>query len=100
DGSGSATAAPDNPVAFTEQLLQWTDKTGKVSVTQDTAYPFGPYLESLPDNPLAATGTTVDDVEVTSDTGAMTADGTPLTGWKYSKITGKIISNESTYEDW
>ena len=101
DGTGAATIAGDNPVAFTDQLLKWTDKTGKVSATQDTAlYPFGPYLEAMPDNPLAASGATVDAVSVTTDAGAMTADGTPTTGWKFSKVTGKIIANESTYESW
>jgi prepilin-type N-terminal cleavage/methylation domain-containing protein len=98
DGSGTDTAAGDNPVAFADQLLKWSDKTGKVSAVQDPLYPYGPYLESMPDNPLGASGATMDEASVTTDTGALTADGTPTTGWKYSKVTGKIIANESTYE--
>lgn len=100
DGSGTATGGPDNPVALTEQLLEFTDRDGKVSATLDAAYPYGPYLGSMPDNPLFASGATPDDVKVGTDAGALSADATPATGWLYSKITGKFIANNSTYETW
>jgi prepilin-type N-terminal cleavage/methylation domain-containing protein len=98
DGTGTVTAAGDNPVAFTDQLLKWTDKMGKVSAVQDPLFPYGPYLETMPDNPLPASGATADAAVVTTDTGALTADGSPTTGWKYSKVTGRLVANESTYE--
>ena len=98
DGSGDDTGAGDNPVAFVNQLTQYTDKTGKVSAALDrTNYPFGPYLmTAVPSNPLATTGAST--VSVTTDTGAVTADGSPTTGWKYSKATGQIIANMAAYQ--
>jgi len=102
DGSGTATAAGDNPDAFINQLTQYTDATGKTSATLDrTNYPFGPYLMvGIPDNPLPVSGADVDGATVTSDTGTLTADATPTTGWKFSKATGQIIANNATYESW
>jgi len=102
DGSGDATVAADNPDAFLNQLLQYTDADGETSATLDRAnYPFGPYLaRKMPDNPLPVAGTDVDSVNVTSDAGALTADAVPTTGWKSSKATGEIIANNSSYESW
>ncbi len=98
DGSGTATVALDNPVAYVNQMLYFTDKFGKVSLVQDALYPYGPYLMAMPDNPLAAAASVPDDSVVTTDLGTMTADVAPATGWKFSKMTGKLIANEATYE--
>ena len=101
DGSGTATAAADNPVAFVSQMTLYSDKTGKTSATKDTTnYPYGPYLSgaSLPTNPLPV-GTSTG-VSVTSDATSMTADASPTSEWKYSKVTGQIIANNATYQAW
>ena len=100
DGTGAATAAGDNPDAFTQQLLYYTDRDGKVSTTKDALFPYGPYLESLPDNPLNASGSVADAATVTSDLGDLTADAAPTEGWKFSKLTGKLIGNNTLYESW
>ena len=102
DGSGTATGVADNPDAFVNQLTQYTDKDGKTSATLDrTNYPYGPYFEvAIPQNQLAVTGATADAVTVTTDTGVLTADGSPTTGWKFSKVTGQIIANVAAYETW
>ncbi|HUT23235.1 MAG TPA: prepilin-type N-terminal cleavage/methylation domain-containing protein [Sumerlaeia bacterium] len=102
DGTGNATGSADNPVALVNQLTLYTDKNGKTSASLDrTLYPFGPYLmKGIPDNPLAAAGATANSVSVVTDTGAVTADGTPTTGWKYSKATGQIIANVAAYQGW
>lgn len=106
NGSGSATAAGDNPAALMDQLLLWTDKTGKVNATQDAAYPYGPYLQAIPDSPLPKSGDDVDNFTVTTDAGALAADATAFS-WKFSKLTGKIICNNdatasdgTTYDSW
>jgi len=102
DGSGTATNPADNPAALINQLLQYTDATGQTSATLDRVnFPFGPYLaRKMPDNPLPVSGATADDINVTSDTTSLTADAAPTTGWKYSKETGEIIANNSSYETW
>lgn len=101
DGSGTATAAADNPTAFTDQMTLYSDKTGKTSATKDDAnYPYGPYLSgaALPVNPLPV-GTSTG-VSVTADATSITADASPTSEWKYSKVTGQIIANNTTYQAW
>ncbi|NQU43691.1 prepilin-type N-terminal cleavage/methylation domain-containing protein [bacterium] len=102
DGTGTATAAGDNPAGFVNQLAQYTDKTGKTNATLDrTNFPFGPYLmQGIPDNPLAPNGVTANSVSVVTDAGALTADAVPTAAWKYSKVTGQIIANIVAYQGW
>jgi general secretion pathway protein G len=98
DGTETATAAGDLPAAFVNQLTQYTDKTGKTSATKDAAYPYGPYLSSFPANPLPVGAIDGTLVSVTTDATTLTADATPTTAWKYSKVTGQIIGNNVTYQ--
>jgi type II secretory pathway pseudopilin PulG len=99
DGTGTATAGGDNPDAFINQLLLYTNADGETSATKDSVnYPYGPYLIAIPGNPLPIAGSTADSVSVTADLGSITADGSPTEGWKYSKETGRIIANNATYE--
>ena len=102
DGSGTATASGDNPAAFINQLTQYTNEQGQTSATLDrTNFPFGPYLmRGIPDNPLAVAGADVDNVTVTADNVALTADASPTTGWKFSKNTGEFIANVAAYQAW
>lgn len=102
DGSGGETAGTDNPAAFIDQLTQYTNEQGQTSATLDRAnFPFGPYLmRGIPDNPLAAAGADTDNVIVTADNVALTADADPTTGWKFSKNTGEFIANVGDYQTW
>ena len=97
DGTTAVTGAKAD-AAFLAQMTQWTDATGKASATQSSDYPFGPYLQAIPANPLpdAATVTagTEAAVDITEDLGAIRPDG--KTGWKASSKTGKIIANNVT----
>ncbi len=63
-------------------LTEYTDVNGGVSATADSTHVYGPYLESIPSNPLtpAATSTNV----------AVDASGSP--GWVYSETLGKICA--------
>lgn len=98
DGSGTAVAAADNPVALINQLTQFTDKMGKTSVSKDAVnFPFGPYMTAIPENPLAVTGADADGFTVTSDVTRLTVDAAPTTGWKYSHQTGQIIPNVAAH---
>lgn len=80
------------------QLTQYTDATGGVSATKDAAFPFGPYLISVPAQPYPVGTATAEGINVVTDAGALTADASPTTGWKYSSVTGKIIANNATYQ--
>lgn len=98
DGTTAVTGA-DAAAAFLAQLTQYTDATGKASATQDSDFPYGPYLVDMPANPLSTPATITAGAEagitVTTDAGDLTAGSD--TGWKASSATGKIIANNATY---
>jgi len=89
--------------AFAMQLSEYSDATGNTADTRDTTnFPYGPYLRrGIPKNPLPATGAAAapSSVSVGTDTGPITADVAPTTGWKYSSATGQIIANHGDYDD-
>jgi prepilin-type N-terminal cleavage/methylation domain-containing protein len=102
DGTGTPTAAGDNPTAFINQLSQYTNEQGQTSAVLDRVnFPFGPYLmRGIPDNPLPDAGADVDGVVVTADNGALAADDPAAMGWKFSKNTGEFIANNAEYQAW
>ena len=102
DGT-TPTSAGEQESSWPLQLTQYTNAAGKTSADKDADYPFGPYLTSIPENPLpnAATITadTADAVDVTSDLGVLAADAGAF-GWMCSEETGSIIANNATYAGW
>ena len=98
DGSGANVAdAAESLTAFTAQMTQFTDATGKVSATQTAAYPFGPYIKggALPANPYKD-NVLVCDVTITDITLSVGVkrDATGTTGWKYLAKLGVIFAND------
>jgi len=84
---GNVSSAP-TAEAFNGQMCKYTNENGIVSNTLTGAYRFGPYLSSMPINPLNNNK----DVLVVGDADAMPAcDGS--TGWIYKPKTGEIIAN-------
>jgi hypothetical protein len=84
---GIVSAVP-TAAAFLGQMTQFTSETGIVNATRTSVYRFGPYLSSMPANPLSNNK----DVMVLADTDPIpAADGT--TGWIYKPKTGEISAN-------
>ena len=91
-------------------LTQYSDAAGKTSDTKDTsAWPFGPYLRSVPANPLRNTNgvrIVVIPAQATAavlpgmkkaDIVAVAADAfTNTYGWLYNPYTGEIIPNNES----
>ena len=98
DGTGVATVAADLPAALLDQLVKFTEGSGKADgdYTALTAPIYGPYLKTvkLPENPYNNKDTATCDIAVTDVT---TRAATPLdlTGWKYYVNTGVLIANDS-----
>jgi len=93
--------AGDLPAAFTDQMTLYTNKAGQTSATKDAVnFPYGPYLSgaTLPVNPLPVG--TASGVSVTADAGSLTVDASPTSEWKFSKVTGQIIANNTAYSTW
>jgi general secretion pathway protein G len=83
-----ATQHRDTPpgATFTTQLTQWTDISGGVTTSADATHTFGPYLQSIPMNPISNLNT------VRIVTGATTAFAAPTTdgAWWYNSTTGEF----------
>ena len=100
---GTAAGAADVVAAFTAQMTQFSDDTGKTSPTQvveGVTYPFGPYIKGgvLPANPfkdnlVTVTATDFAQATITADR-ATAADG--ASGWKYWPKLGVIFANDNT----
>lgn len=75
--------------AFKNQLLYYTDSSGRVAETKDTTHIYGPYIrKNMPPLPVGANKGSSD---VTVANTGPTAGGT--TGWVYNYVTGEIIAN-------
>jgi len=102
-GAADAQAHASAADAMVKQLTMYSDAAGNTSDTRDTTnFPYGPYLRrGIPKNPLPAAGAVgaPDSVSVVTDTGPISADAAPTTGWKFSSATGMIIANNGDYDD-
>jgi len=74
---------------FAAQMTQYTDVDGNVSALPDSDFPYGPYLQSIPVNPVSGDNTvTVVQVGATAFA-APAADG----GWWFNTVTGEFRAN-------
>ena len=96
DGSGTATVGADNPVAFTDQMVQYTAKDGETSANLDRVnFPFGTYYQQgLPNNPILNFNTVMVIDQVTP---IIAADTDQSTGWIFNKATGELRANDTNY---
>lgn len=94
DGAGGG---PGSPAAFENQLLKYTDVTGKVSNVKDGTHQFGPYLrKQIPPLPVGknAGQSTVS----VANNGPAVAPDDP-SGWVYNCDTGEIIANSDDSDE-
>jgi len=81
---------------FVDQLMQFTDTTGKPSLSRTSAYRFGPYLKHWPEDPFADIGTVKVDKkgdEILSQMGARIAKSSGKGGWYYQTKSGNVCAN-------
>ncbi len=96
DDGTTATTTATAPAAFIDQLLKYSDATGKTSDTQSVDYPYGPYLKKgLPKNPFNSLADIACDV-ASSDITAATGTGT--TGWYFYVKTGRLLANDGAHD--
>lgn len=91
--AGDGSNAAGTEAAFIAQLAQYSNAAGVVSATKSASHPYGPYLKlgipSVTTGPLTGNN----QINVTAGGAALTPDGSPTKGWKYSHVTGQIICN-------
>jgi general secretion pathway protein G len=68
------------------QLVQYTDISGGTATSPDSTHTFGPYLQSIPINPISNLNA------IRMVTGAATAFSAPTTdgGWYFNSTTGEF----------
>ncbi len=76
----------DYPDDFADQMTQYTDVNGNTNATPDSDYPYGPYLQSVPANPISGSNV------VREVTGASTTFSAPEAdaGWWFNSDTGEF----------
>ncbi len=88
DGIGGTV---NSEAAFVNQLMNYSNAQGQVSVAKDPAYRFGPYLRRIPPMPVGDNkNSTVVAIDTSSSPPVVTG-GTQ--GWVYNPTTGEIIAN-------
>ncbi len=86
---GGDTAQTPTEAVFVSQMTKNTDEHGTTSATASNIYKYGPYLSSMPQNPI----TQVSAIKIVGDSDPWpTADGKTY-GWFYRPLTGDIMAN-------
>lgn len=88
DGLGGTV---NSSVSFVNQLIGFSNAQGQVSLTQNPAYRFGPYLRRVPPLPVGDNRNSVGvAIDTSSSPPVVTGDSE---GWVYNPLTGEIIAN-------
>jgi general secretion pathway protein G len=74
---------------FADQMTQYTDVDGNVNATPDSDFPYGPYLQSVPVNPVSGSNTVTVVQDGATAFAAPDADG----GWWFNSASGQFRAN-------
>jgi len=74
---------------FADQMTQYTDVDGNVNATPDSDFPYGPYLQTIPVNPVSGDNTVTVVQDGATAFAAPDADG----GWWFNSVTGEFSAN-------
>jgi general secretion pathway protein G len=78
---------PNDATVFTAQMTQYSDADGNTNATPNANFPFGPYLQSVPVNPISGDNTvTVVNNADTAFAAPADADG----GWWFNMASGEF----------
>jgi general secretion pathway protein G len=82
--------APGVKADFVSEMTMFTNDSGATQAAGDATHKFGPYLLSMPANPLNGLTT----IKLSTDAD-LTTDVDGLTGWIYNASTQQIIANQT-----
>jgi hypothetical protein len=86
---GNDIGQPPDAQTFVAQMTQYTDASGRYSPEKTSQFRHGPYLMSVPANPVNLRS----DVLVVTTDKAPRADDTKPYGWIYDPVTRQIVPN-------
>ena len=84
-----ASAAGEDGTVFANQMTSYTDVDGNVNATPDSDFPYGPYLQTIPVNPVSGDNTVTVVQDGATAFAAPAADG----GWWFNSVTGQFRAN-------
>ena len=84
-----ASGAGEDGDDFADQMTQYTDVDGSVNATPDSDFPYGPYLQTIPVNPVSGDNTVTVVQDGATAFAAPDADG----GWWFNSVTGEFRAN-------
>jgi general secretion pathway protein G len=87
--AGAVAGGTPDPATLVAQFTAYSDDSGNTSATSSPAFPYGPYLSSIPKNPLSD----LNNVMVVTGAGLPPADDT--TGWIYNATTQEFVANQT-----
>jgi general secretion pathway protein G len=89
------TGAVDTEAAWISHLTMASDAAGNTCSVRDAVnFRFGPYLRSIPNDPIYTKGATAGD-NVVQITGVPLTTATLLGGWKFDTRSGQVIMNSA-----
>jgi len=71
---------------FADQMTEYSDQNGNTNATPSTSYPYGPYLQSVPKNPVSND----DAVRIITDGSTTFSAPTADAGWWFNTATGEF----------
>jgi len=84
-----ADAAGEGHAEFEDEMTSFSDVNGATSATPDVNHPFGPYLQTVPVNPISGVNTVTVVQNGLTVFVAPAADG----GWWFNTVTGEFRAN-------
>ena len=81
-----ASGAGEDGTTFADQMTQYTDVDGNTNATPSGDYPYGPYLQSVPSNPISGDNT----VRVVQDAATSFSAPGDDGGWWFNTETGEF----------
>ena len=74
---------------FEDEMCSYSDNTGATNATPSASYPYGPYLQSVPSNPIGDTNT----VAVVQNGATVFSAPAADAGWWFNAVTGEFRAN-------
>jgi general secretion pathway protein G len=94
-GTAPLNGATFDQAVFWDQMTLFTDVTGATQAAKDTTYDKGPYMQSIPKNPLCPTAANASLIEATVNGAAATAEVGFIYDYQAGAGSGKIWGTDT-----
>jgi general secretion pathway protein G len=87
--AGGETVVDGSTSVFAQQMCQYSNTAGATSAKPDAQHPLGPYIQSIPVNPVNG----LNSITVVDDPAAAFAAPAADGGWWFNRQTGEVRAN-------